>query len=558
MKRILTVIISALALVSSIHADTPDIKNLLKTLEQTISESGKYDQEKNRHIESLRTRLSGAVGYDDRHSLTKELIREYEAYQCDSALRYVNDNIALSESQGNETDRSDAILSKCDILGRAGLFSEAMATLHTLTPSSLPPELRLKYYTAAYSINQYMFENTIGTEYEESYARAAREYCDSALSLSRPNSFDHTRLLAAKLINQNRDREAIAKLDSACMSYHEGQREFSILRSTQAFPESRINRESDEVISLLAESSISDIKGSIKENMAIRFLAELLYERGDIETANKFVKKSMEDASFFSARMRTTQVGQMLPLIDRQYDIMQHEEQSRIRLIMYIAAGVAILFAIGLFLIIRLTRRLSRANATLQISNGMLQESNDRIGILNSELRGAAEVTRGLNDKLKEANKIKETYLSQFIEMCSRSINSLDRFRKSMYLLQTTGKTEELKKSLKSSAIVSESVKELYANFDKAFLTIFPNFVGSFNALLREEEREELPPQGPFTTEMRIYALLRMGITDNHHIAEFLRCSLSTIYTYRSKMKARAIRPDTFEDEVMAISSIEP
>lgn len=546
---ILTFVILCLCSMSFVRRDK-DIDDLLSRLEQTINESSRFDKEKIEHISTLRIRLDRTSDFEDRYAITQELIEEFAAYQCDSALYYVNANIVLSEKYNNETGKVNSILSKCDILGHAGLFSEAVSLIHTVNPEQLDTELRQRYYSVAYSIYQYMSENTLGTEYEKIYAGLVSQYCDSALALAKPNTFDYLRLESAKLIEKNEDEKAIEKLDSAAQSYHEGQREYSIIKSTQAYPVSRLNRSSDEAIELLVEAAMGDIRGSIKENMAIRFLAELLYERGEVEYANKFVKKSMEDASFFSARMRSTQVGQMLPLIDKQYDMLQHEAQSRMRIIIYVLVVVAIIFAVGLFLIVRFAHRLSKANEKLQTSN-------NQVGKLNGELRKASEITKDLNTKLREANKIKEAYLGQFMEMSSRSISSLDHFRKTMYLLQTTGKTEELRKSLKSNVPVTEALKELYVTFDKAFLTIFPSFVERFNSLLRKEERSGIRPGEPFSTEMRIYALLRMGITDNHRIADFLRCSLSTIYTYRSKMKARAINPDTFEDEILSITAIE-
>lgn len=531
-------------------AETVGLQDILNQIEIAIPQSGKYDKEKTDHIETLRNRLKKEKDYIHKYDLTRRLIQEYEAYQCDSALHYVNINIDLAEKEGDDTGKTEAMLSKCDILGHAGLFTEALAILHTINPDRLPIDLRQRFYSVAYSIYQYMFENSLGTEFERHYRDLLVQCCDSALNLSVTGTFDYGRLEAAKLIETGQYEKAIAKLDSASRSYKLGQREYSILKSTQAFPVSQLHPGSDEELQLLGLAALSDIKGSIKENMAMRFLAKLLYERKEVKQANKFVKKSMEDAAFFSARMRSTQAAQMLPLIDRQYDMLQNEAQKRMRTIIYILIAVAAIFAIGLFLIVRLMRKLSKANEKLRATT-------DQVEHLNEELREVADTTRQLNIKLREANKIKEAYLMEFMEMSSRSINTLDHFRKSMFLLYSTGKTEELKKSLKSNVPSTDALKELFMTFDKAFLTIFPDFVVQFNYLLKEDGKVEAHAGEPFSTEIRIYALFRMGITDSKRIADFLRCSLSTIYTYRSKMKARSLRPDTFEEDVLAISAIE-
>lgn len=547
MKRALTYILMLLCSLCGVQAAAAgEVDSVLRRLDDAIRDADKFDGEKMQHVASLRTRLQRTNDYADRYAITDELVGEFMAYNCDSAVQYANRNIDLARRQGDLSGETRARIAKSEILGRAGLFHEAMNLLHSIRPAELPDDLRQYYYSVSYSIYQHMFENTVNTEYEADYARLAEQYCDSALSLARPGTFDYMRLRAAKLVDQGRYRQAIEVLDSASKSYHEGQREYSMIKSTQAFPVEQLSPGSDEAIILLAQSAISDVRGSIKENMSIRWLAEKLYAKGDVDKANRFVKKSLDDASFFSARMRTAQVGQMLPLIDRQYDLAQSQARQRLRLTVYILIAVAVVLAIGFFLIIRLTRRLRRAN-------NHLSDYNSRISQLNDDLQRASEVGRELNRKLSEANAIKETYLRQFMEMSSRSINSLEHFRKSMLLLQTTGKTEELRKSLKSSAAVNDALKELYMTFDQAFLTIFPDFVAKFNSLLRPDCHVEQRPDEPFSTEMRIYALLRMGISDNHRIADFLRCSLSTIYTYRSKMKARALDPDNFEAEVIKV-----
>lgn len=529
-----------------VTAEAQSVGETLERLKETIENSQAYDNIKEDKIQSLKMKLSRSPNASEHYRTASELAGQYSTYVCDSALHYINLAIRLARENGDTAEEVRSIFDKCDILGRAGLFTEARQLLFTINPAILDPALKQRYYSVAYAISQYMFENTIGTEYEREYYNLTRQYCDSAYKFAAAPDFDRSVMHATRLIESGNYSKAVQILDSAARKYAEGEREYSMIRSIQAVPELRLHPDGDSAIISLAGAAISDIKGSIKENMAIRQLAELLYKRGNVEMANLFVKKSMEDASFFSARMRSTQVGQMLPLIDRQYESLQKDARNRLRLAIYVLVFVAVVFAVGMFFIVRLAHRLRRANTELKLSNR-------QIGQLNVEIRDAAETTRELNVRLREANRIKETYLSQFMEMSSRSINSLERFRKSMTLLLNMGKMDELRKSLGSNNTVTDALKELYVTFDKAFLTIFPNFPEQFNSLLRESERLDINPDEPFSTDLRIYALLRMGITDNRRIADFLRCSISTIYTYRSKMKARALNPEKFEDEVVAL-----
>ena len=550
--NLINIAVTAVILLSgSIVAKAQSLSDeVIEEINQAIKDAHLYDNIKISNIERLNSKLSNKhLSLAERYDINRQLFLQYESFVCDSALHYINANIEIADSLGREDLFIESSLHKSDVLSKAGLFSESLAILNSLRQDTLPAPVLSDYYRIYSDTYQYMSEYVAGTEYHPVYTGLVKLYRDSALSVTDRHSFAYISMYPTSLMDRGKYDEAEEFLKSEIGNFRPGSREYSILASLLAFGRFK-NSDIEGQCRYLAESALSDIKGSIKENMALRELGARLYDEGMVDDANKFIKKSMEDASFFSARMRSTQVGQLLPLIDKRYDLMQHEAQTRMRIIIYVLVFVAIIFAAGMFFIVRLTHRLSRTNEKLRLSN-------EQVGSLNEELQCAADTTKELNVRLHEANKIKETYLRQFMEMSSRSINNLEHFRKAMYILLTTGKTEELRKSLKSNTPVADSLKELYMTFDKAFLTIFPNFVESFNLLLREEERLELRAGEPFSTEMRIYALIRMGITDNHRIADFLRCSLSTIYTYRSKMKARAIDQEAFEDAILSITAIE-
>ena len=95
---------------------------------------------------------------------------------------------------------------------------------------------------------------------------------------------------------------------------------------------------------------------------------------------------------------------------------------------------------------------------------------------------------------------------------------------------------------------------ELYAKFDSIFLNIYPDFIEEFNNLLVPEERIYPKQDELLTTELRIYALIRLGITDSNKIASFLRYSLRTVYNYRTKVRNKsAVTRGDFEDYVKKI-----
>jgi len=141
--------------------------------------------------------------------------------------------------------------------------------------------------------------------------------------------------------------------------------------------------------------------------------------------------------------------------------------------------------------------------------------------------------------------------------MCSSYINKLEDYRKSLNKKATKGNREELFKILKSTSIIEDELAELYRNFDTIFLNLYPTFVEEFNDLLINEEQVELKDHEKLNTELRIFALIRLGITDSVKIAAFLRYSLSTIYNYRTKARNKAaVSRDEFEKMVMKIGAI--
>lgn len=284
----------------------------------------------------------------------------------------------------------------------------------------------------------------------------------------------------------------------------------------------RINGNDDECIRYFAMSAISDIQGSVKENQSMYELAMMLYDRGDIDRAYRYIFSSIEDAAFCNAQLRVYNASRMLPVIEASHreELKKHETV----LLIYIMV-VSFLFlglAVAVLLLMKQMKKLSRARM-----------------------------------KLKEANTTKDEYMGQFIELCSVYMRRLDSFTKLVNRKLTSGQIDDLIKTTKSIKFNEEQHREFYQAFDLAFLKIYTTFIDDVNALLRPEERIVVDTPGSLNTELRIYALYRLGIVDNSKIAEFLKYSVNTIYTYRNKMKNKATDRANFEDSIMKIGTIE-
>jgi len=299
----------------------------------------------------------------------------------------------------------------------------------------------------------------------------------------------------------------------------------------------------------LTISSIYDIRSATKEYISLRSLAFILYEDGDINRAYNYIKRSLEDALFCNARLRTIEISQMLPIIDKAYQL-QTEAHQRDLIISLVSISILSLFLIiAILFVYRQMKKLALTRKHLSIANEQLSNLNKELSLTNQQLKAT-------NNTLGEANIIKEEYIGRYMDQCSVYIDKLDEYRRLLNKTAVAGKIEELLLKIKSKQFIEDELKEFYDNFDSTFLQLFPTFVEEFKALLSDHEDVTLKSGQLLNTELRIFALIRLGITDSVKISHFLRYSLSTIYNYRTKLRNKAIgERGEFEENVMRIGT---
>lgn len=519
---------------------------LLDQLDDAIKRSGEYEQVKIARIDSLRRLLGTASTSERRYEINRCLFNEYKSFVCDSALHYINVNIEQAIADGDDVWLMQSQIEKADLVAKAGIFNEALDILLDIDSSKLPEELKDNYYQTCATTYQYMVEYADGSEYVEGYNKRITSYRDSVLSMQTPDKFVYDTEYGSRLIELDKRQEAINFFEDKLDNYPFGTREYSVIASLLAYVYQPIDEQLRE--HYLIMSAISDVRGSVKENLSFRAIAEVRFVDGDVSHAYKYLKKSMEDANYFSARMRKNQTANVLPLVIQSYEAKQHEMQLQLQIYIVVISALAIGLVVAVFYIFKQLKTVSRS---LQL----VSTTKDKLLNLNVELQTANDNLRSTNTALTESSCIKEEYIGKFMELCSNYISTLEQYRKMLYQQAASGKTEDLYKSLRSTAIINDTLKEFYAAFDTSFLNIFPDFVNSFNQLLPDEERIQLKEGEKMNTELRVFALIRLGITDSAKIAGFLRCSITTIYTYRSKRKKRSLCPVDFDEQVMKISS---
>lgn len=517
---------------------------LLVELDAAIVNTQKYDSTKIITIKRLKTVQSNLTPVG-RFDLNKQLFMQYKSFICDSALYYIDENIAIAKEIGREDLLVWALIEKADLISKAGLFSEALVLLDSISSRKISGEMKEKYFLTYETTYQYMHEYTFGSEYSDKYIKKVSAYRDSVLQTVLPESFTYITEYGSKLIEKRRFNEAIDLFISKLDKYASGTREYSVMASILAYAYQRDgNRDLYE--KYIALSAISDIKGCIKENLAIRSLAELCFDTGDIERAHSYLLKSVDDANYFSARMRKNQSANALPLITQTYGVMQEHAQLKLKYSLVVISLLAICLIIALFYIFKQLRLVSR-------SLKLVSDTKDKLLELNQKLSQANVALTDSNAALIESSRIKEEYIGKFMELCSIYISTLEQYRKTLAKQASKGHIEELYSLLRSEDIIHDTLKDFYEVFDTAFLNIYPHFVDDFNSLFPVEDQIVLKRGEKLNTELRTFALIRLGITGSDKIAQFLRCSITTAYTYRSKRKKRSIHPETFDEDILKI-----
>jgi len=327
--------------------------------------------------------------------------------------------------------------------------------------------------------------------------------------------------------------------------YHSGQRLYSIITSMISFYYSQLG-DKQEQMRYLIMSAESDLEGCIRENTSLRTIADRLFDEGDIDRAYRYMRVAVDDANFYGTRLRNIQASHIVPKILDAYQTNQERNHRNMMWLLAIMSLISLLLVVGVIAIYQLLKRYRRLNEQKVAINEQLRQVNARLGDTVGQLNES-------NGLLREREKIKEEYIARFLTLSSRFIDRGEEQRKALYRLFRDRKHEDLLRELKSTHHGNENARLFYENFDNAFLNIYPTFVDEVNNLLQEGGKIEVRQGKRLTTESRVLALIRLGITDNQSIANILRASLTTIYTYRSKLKGRAISKDDFEDQVKVI-----
>ena len=502
--------------------------------------------EKEARLTRMKADLARETSAAGRYSSLRRLYEEYSAYQYDSAYAYVSQCINLAMAMGNETLLNESRLNLAHILSTACLMDKARLTLSQVDTTRLSPSQLIQYHRTRIDLLIYQAEYMQGTQYAEECVRQLVGERRAAAAVDVPRDDVNSQITLAECYADGKQfQRAVDLLAKLMEKYHSGERLYSIITSTMSFYYSQMG-DKDNQMKCLVLSAESDLKGCIRENTSLRAIADRLFDEGDIDRAYRYMRVAVDDANFYGTRLRNIQSSRIVPKILNAYQTKQERNSRNMMWLLAIISVIALLLVGGVIAIYQLLKRYRRLNEQKKAINEKLRQVNMQLGDTVEQLHES-------NALLREREKLKEEYIARFLTLSSRFIDRGEEQRKALYRLHRDRKTEELAHELKSTHFGNENAQLFYENFDNAFLNIYPTFVDEVNMLLQEGGKIEVKQGKRLTTESRVLALIRIGITDNQSIANILRASLTTIYTYRSKLKARALDKDNFESDVKAI-----
>jgi hypothetical protein len=535
-------------LISLLTVDQKAQKNAasLSDLNQAIADKAIFTRQKEERITSIK-RAKAALGPPlEQYRINRALYHEYQKFQIDSAASYALKNLTIARAMNSSSLIVTAQLDLANIYFPLNKFLEANELLQSINPRKISKDQLEDYYAAKAEFYGHYLANNENSEYQN----RIREYQDSLLKILDHNSPAYQEKLIVFNINAGHTREMEKLLLRALKAKNKTTPDYAMFTYLLGLNYAKQGK-STMAIRYYAQSAALDVKFVIKDNASMQELALLLYRTGDIDNAYRCAQSAIEDALFSDSKFRTLHISEFYAIINTAYLKKEAKQKDQLRLYLILISMLSLFLTAIAVYVYKQMKRQSRLKKELDFSSRQLGELNTALNHTNIHLNET-------NSQLTEANKIKEVYIAQFFDLCSAYINKLENFRKVLNKKATEKHLDELLKMLRSNVMINQEVEELYRIFDKIFLSLYPNFICDFNSLLIPEESILVKPGELLNTELRIYALIRLGITDSVQIASFLRYSLSTIYNYRTSARNKAaVSRDIFEQKVMRIGLIE-
>lgn len=500
----------------------------LQELDNVIEHKEDYRNKYIAGIDSLKKTAAHKQG-DERIRLYRDIYHRYARFQTDSASLYLDRIEQLIDTARQQELCDFLLISHAEVLAVTGLYADAMHLLEQADPTRMNAANRIDYYHLSRTLCGWSANYVLSEKKRNNLLEATRHFRDSIIKYE-TNTLGRNVVIADKAIVEGDFDKALQ------LSLHDskiaGQDLLPYIYFHLALCYQHMDN-TDQQIYYLASAAVTDIQRGVTEYEALGLLAQELEKLGEVKRAYDYLICTMEDASYCKARLRTIEASNIFPIIDKAYKQEVSRQQRQSAIFTYILIALTVCLIAGVVYLFLQKRRLSQTRR---------------------ELASAYEALKQANTDLQFIDKVKEEYIVRYLNRCRNYIDTLENYRRDLLRMAKAHQTEQLYKVLNSGNMVNDEKTRFYADFDSAFLTIYPNFIEKINALLLPEAQMQPKKGEMLSTELRIFALIRLGVNDSAQIAHFLNYSLTTIYNYRSKYRGKAVcGKDHFEEKIMEI-----
>ena len=561
MKRCLLAIISIFFYTHSSWASKVNMDSLYRVLDVAIDSSSIYKKQKLDAINILEKQYAAVRNDQDKYQFALSLYHEYVAFVNDSALNYIQVCMECAERMGRKDLQTQSELALAYQLADTGFYPEAEIHFKAISKDQLTNDMVITYLKGMNHLYGEMGYYSHDKKLRDQFFSRSAAFRDSLLQILPEDSYGYNALRSVELNNQGNTDEALKCSDKWMKLAKPGSRDYA----TMSFYRSEIFRNMGDAEMeryWLIMSALTDIRQAIMDQAALWSLANsLMNEEGNLDRAYKYMDFSWECISYFSTHMRSWLVTPILTRINDKYKQNLHQAYTNL-----IWTTVAIsLLLIGLLVLLLYV---SKKRRQLAVIRNELKNANDELGQLNYQLSAknhdlseANQRLSDINEQLRQAiihlndsNRVKDEYIGKFLSVCSEYIDKLDNYRIKVNRKLKAGQQADVLRMTSSEQLREDELAELFDHFDDIFLRLFPTFIDDFNALLRPGEEIVPTEKNHLNTDLRIFALIRLGIEESSKIAEFLRYSPNSIYAYRARIKNKAIgNRDEFEKLVKEI-----
>ncbi|MDO4950273.1 MAG: DUF6377 domain-containing protein [Bacteroidales bacterium] len=527
----MSMLLAILLLFTSCYRTGGDEEALLNVLDKDIVHKKVFQQQRQMTIDSLKMVRKRALSDEDIYQATLQLTDEYLNFMCDSALSYALQNEQLAIAMNDTVRMQEMQIRLLNVCSMAGLFMDIPDRIYLHCTDECVSEQVFPFCWAMVGMYEHLVIYNKGNPAKErEYAAKRLAYRDTLAQMLPEGSGLRKKEEVFILQAKGRPEDALELLMPLIADEQPGTRVYGLNSMTLASLYHDMGDTQSE-LRHLAISADMDIRYGVRENEALLALAKLMYDQGNHKRAYLYATNAIEDAEQFNSRHRFTQITGFYQMIKNTYLEEQRRGQNLQRIFMWGFAALALLLVAGLLLLWRNHRKLDATRSRLHATVEDLADANARLG---------------------EAGKIREYFIAYLIAVNSTYATKLEEYRKMVYRKLKARQYDDLQHQ--SSRPLGDDLEEVFEQFDRTFLSLYPTFVEEFNALLTPEHRYSTLNRN-LCTEQRIFALYRFGMTDMSQIANFLHYSTQTIYNYKYKVKSHALDKEHFEENVMHIGA---